>query len=37
VLKATPEQNGKFLNVRVEGWNGEVEGRNVYDGKEIPW
>ncbi|KAJ5773758.1 hypothetical protein N7457_008654 [Penicillium paradoxum] len=36
IQKATPEQNGKFINIHVPGW--EVpEGADQYDGKEIPW
>ncbi|KAF2170908.1 hypothetical protein M409DRAFT_63934 [Zasmidium cellare ATCC 36951] len=30
------ERNGKFFNVRVEGWES-AEGPNQYDGREIPW
>ncbi|RHZ57449.1 hypothetical protein CDV55_104632 [Aspergillus turcosus] len=36
VQKATTSQNGKFLNIRVPGWE-ENEGLNQYDGKEVPW
>jgi len=30
------ESNGKFLNIRVAGWE-EKEGFNQYDGKVLPW
>ncbi|KAH8422463.1 uncharacterized protein LDX57_000218 [Aspergillus melleus] len=33
---ATREMNGKFLNIRVPGWE-ENPGVNQYDGKEVPW
>ncbi|KAK1149656.1 hypothetical protein N8T08_005208 [Aspergillus melleus] len=33
---ATREMNGKFLNIRVPGWE-ENPGANQYDGKEVPW
>ncbi|KAF7125439.1 hypothetical protein CNMCM5793_001617 [Aspergillus hiratsukae] len=36
VQKATPSQNGKFLNIHVPGWE-ENEGWNRYDGKDVPW
>ncbi|KAJ5960777.1 Short-chain dehydrogenase/reductase SDR [Penicillium vulpinum] len=36
IQKATPEQNGKFLNIDVPGWHVR-EGPNQYDGKEVPW
>ncbi|KAF9238165.1 hypothetical protein DTO027I6_7872 [Penicillium roqueforti] len=36
IQKATPEQNGKFVNIHVPGWE-KREGSNQYDGKEIPW
>ncbi|EYE92873.1 NAD(P)-binding protein [Aspergillus ruber CBS 135680] len=36
VRNATTEQNGKFLNIRVPGWE-ENPGFNQYDGKEVPW
>ncbi|KAJ5878389.1 hypothetical protein N7455_001854 [Penicillium solitum] len=36
IQKATPEQNGKFVNIHVPGWETR-EGPNQYDGKEIPW
>ncbi|KPI37268.1 C-factor [Cyphellophora attinorum] len=37
VFGAGPEQNGKFLNIRVAGWEENTKGPNKYDGKEIPW
>jgi NAD(P)-dependent dehydrogenase (short-subunit alcohol dehydrogenase family) len=36
IQKATPSQNGKFLNIHVPGWE-ENKGLNQYDGKEVPW
>ncbi|PLB46550.1 putative short chain oxidoreductase [Aspergillus steynii IBT 23096] len=33
---ATREMNGKFLNIKVPGWE-ENPGVNRYDGKEVPW
>lgn len=33
---ATREMNGKFLNIKVPGWE-ENPGVNQYDGKEVPW
>ena len=36
ILEADPEVNGKFLNVRISGWE-EANGPNQYDGGEIPW
>jgi hypothetical protein len=30
------ESNGKFLNIRVPGWENNP-GLNQYDGKELPW
>lgn len=36
VQKANPEQNGKFLNIHVPGWE-EAEGLNQYGGGELPW
>ncbi|KAK4501559.1 hypothetical protein PRZ48_007368 [Zasmidium cellare] len=30
------ERNGKFYNVKVQGWE-DAEGPNQYDGREIPW
>lgn len=33
---ATAEQNGKFLNIRVPGWE-ETKGFNQYNGEVIPW
>ena len=30
------EDNGKFLNIRVSGWE-EKEGLNRYDGLDLPW
>ncbi|KAJ6091193.1 hypothetical protein N7467_003162 [Penicillium canescens] len=39
IQKATPKQNGKFVNIHVPGWK---EGQGAdradqYDGNEIPW
>ncbi|PYI08315.1 short-chain dehydrogenase-like protein [Aspergillus sclerotiicarbonarius CBS 121057] len=36
VIPATQVDNGKFIRVRVPGWE-EVEGINQYDGAEAPW
>lgn len=36
LTKAGKEMNGKFLNIKVAGWE-ENEGLNQYDGKIIPW
>ncbi|CAG8891919.1 unnamed protein product [Penicillium egyptiacum] len=36
IKKATPEQNGRLVNIHVPGWETR-EGPNQYDGKEIPW
>jgi hypothetical protein len=32
------QEAGKFLNIRVEGWeNGKPGKHSYYDGKELPW
>lgn len=31
ILSADPKNNGKFLDIKVPGWEG------TYDGAEIPW
>ncbi|USW51637.1 Putative short-chain dehydrogenase/reductase SDR, NAD(P)-binding domain superfamily [Septoria linicola] len=36
VFKAEPSLNGKFVNIKVPGWEN-APGMNQYDGKEIPW
>ncbi|KAK5097919.1 hypothetical protein LTS08_006674 [Lithohypha guttulata] len=36
ILKSTVEQNGKFLNIKVDGWEN-AQGPNQYDGAEVPW
>ncbi|PWY93008.1 NAD(P)-binding protein [Aspergillus sclerotioniger CBS 115572] len=36
ILPATKEDNGKFFNIRVPGWE-KAEGLNQYDGAEVPW
>lgn len=36
VQAAQPEQNGKFFNIHVRGWE-ETEGLNRYNGGEVPW
>ncbi|KAK0262333.1 hypothetical protein LTR35_017722 [Friedmanniomyces endolithicus] len=36
ILKADTSMNGKFVNIRVSGWE-EAEGANQYNGAEIPW
>lgn len=32
----TKQDNGKFLNIKVMGWENK-EGPNQYDGAELPW
>ena len=34
ISEATKAQNGKFVNIRVPGWEGPPQS---YDGKEVPW
>jgi hypothetical protein len=36
VQKASPEQNGRFVNIHVPGWE-EAKGNNQYPGGEVPW
>jgi len=36
ILKSGPDQNGKFLNIYIPGWES-APGPNQYDGKELPW
>ncbi|PLB54178.1 NAD(P)-binding protein, partial [Aspergillus steynii IBT 23096] len=36
LFRVTKEDNGKFFNIRVDGWE-EAEGLNRYDGAEAPW
>lgn len=36
ILGAGTEKNGKFLNIKVEGWESGEEGVK-YDGGEIAW
>ena len=36
VLGATQEDNGRFANIHVPGWE-EASGPNQYDGKSPPW
>lgn len=36
ILPATTADNGKFLRIRVPGWE-TAEGLNQYDGAEAPW
>ncbi|KAJ5384143.1 Short-chain dehydrogenase/reductase SDR [Penicillium concentricum] len=36
IQKATPDQNGKFVNIHLPGSETQP-GANQYDGKEIPW
>jgi hypothetical protein len=31
---AGKEQNGQFLNIKIEGWTG---GKESYDGSNAPW
>lgn len=42
VFAATPEQSGRHLNIKVEGWGPDAEDvkglkPNVYDGGDIAW
>ena len=34
ILEATKEQNGKFLNIKVPGWENTP---GQYDGEEVSW
>lgn len=36
LFRITKEDNGKFFNIRVDGWE-KAEGLNRYDGEEAPW
>ncbi|GAQ44828.1 SDR family oxidoreductase [Aspergillus tubingensis] len=36
IVPATQEDNGKFFNIRVPGWE-QAEGLNQYDGAVVPW
>ncbi|KAK1143606.1 hypothetical protein N8T08_006216 [Aspergillus melleus] len=36
LFRVTKEDNGKFFNIRVDGWE-KAEGLNRYDGAEAPW
>ncbi|KAJ5513759.1 Short-chain dehydrogenase/reductase SDR [Penicillium fimorum] len=36
IKMATPDQNGKFVNIHVSGSETQA-GANYYDGKEVPW
>ncbi|RAK89142.1 short-chain dehydrogenase-like protein [Aspergillus costaricaensis CBS 115574] len=36
IVPATQENNGKFFNIRVPGWE-QAEGLNQYDGEVVPW
>jgi hypothetical protein len=36
IMNAGKEENGKFLNIRVKGWE-KKEGLNQYDGGNPPW
>ncbi|PYH30041.1 SDR family oxidoreductase [Aspergillus neoniger CBS 115656] len=36
IVPATQEDNGKFFNIRVPGWE-QAEGLNQYDGEVVPW
>ncbi|CAG7974278.1 unnamed protein product [Penicillium olsonii] len=36
IQRVTPDQNGKFFNIHIPGWEA-AEGADQYDGKEIPW
>ncbi|OKL64383.1 hypothetical protein UA08_01103 [Talaromyces atroroseus] len=37
VKSANQEQNGRFLNIHVPGWENNKSVYNQYDGKEVPW
>lgn len=36
VFRAGKEDNGKFFNIRVPGWE-KAQGLNQYDGAQPPW
>lgn len=36
ILTAGPRLNGKFMNIKVAGWEN-AEGPNQYDGGELPY
>ena len=36
MTNSSAESNGKFLNIRVPGWEN-AERPNQYDGKGVPW
>ncbi|CAG8181108.1 unnamed protein product [Penicillium salamii] len=36
IQRANPEQNGKFINIHIPGWEA-GDGADQYDGNEIPW
>ena len=35
--KVTKEDNGKFWDIEVKGWDNPTGGPNVYRGEEQPW
>jgi len=36
LLNSDSESNGKFLNIRIPGWEN-AHGPNQYDGAGVPW
>lgn len=36
LIESDQETNGKFLNIRVPGWE-DAKGPNQYDGAEVVW
>ena len=36
IVESDASMNGKFLNIKVSGWE-KAQGPNQYDGAEIPW
>jgi hypothetical protein len=36
IMSAGKEDNGKFLNIMVEGFEN-AQGTNYYDGEMVPW
>lgn len=36
LIESNQETNGKFLNIRVPGWE-DAKGPNKYDGAEVVW
>lgn len=36
MMRAGPADNGKFLNIKLAGWE-KASGPNQYDGAGVPW